>query len=58
LNFKQWIKKELVSESGTSSACVAGFQRMLIPSVRRKWPGGWGEEDPFFKKKKKKKKSS
>lgn len=52
LKFKEWLK---LDEVGTSTACVAGFKRMAMPMITRKWLGHWAEEDDFFKKKKKEK---
>jgi len=48
LNFKKWL-----NETATSTGDVAVFARPMMGVVRRRWPGVWGEEDPFFKKKKK-----
>ena len=56
LSFREWVK---LSETGTSTASVAGFSRISIPMVRRTSPGelaGHIGEDPFFKKRRKKKK--
>ncbi len=53
-NFKQWLS---LQEVGTSTSCVAVFQRMVMPMVRRIPPtllNDDDKEDPFFKKKKKK----
>jgi len=55
LEFKKWLKdNKVLKEVGTSTSCIAGFQRKLFPGpIRRKFLGPWAEEDPFFKKKKK-----
>lgn len=55
MNFKKWLK---MNEVGTSTGSIAGFSRISIPMIRRKWANKWGEEDPFFKKKKKTKENN
>lgn len=66
-NFKDWVEmRDQLGETSTSTADVAGFQRMVMPIHRRISLQliTFGKEDPFFKKdkkkskKKKKKKSS
>jgi len=52
LDFKDWLSQREKNENATSTACIAGFARPVIPGlVRRMRLPFWGEEDPFFKKK-------
>jgi len=52
LDFKTWLADREKNESATSTACIAGFARPVIPGmVRRTKLPFWGEEDPWFKKK-------
>ena len=54
MKFRDWLK---IQETGTSTACVAGFARMALPHVRRGGDiSGLSGHDSFFDKKKKKKK--
>lgn len=52
MDFKEWLLQEV----GTSTANVAGFSRISIPLIRRKWankivfPDPWEDEDEFFKR--------
>lgn len=53
INFKSWLKEEIIKETATGTNCIAGFARITMPLVRRIWPQE--VEDNFFKKKKKNK---
>ena len=59
LNFKDWLEMQ---ESGTSTACIAGFSRIVMPLITRQWPtllkDDDDEEEHHHKKKKSKKKKS
>jgi hypothetical protein len=57
VNFKGWLE---LQEVGTSTGDVAGFQRQIMPIIRRANLGPWGSDykDPFFEKKKKKRLNS
>jgi len=55
-HFEEWLKErdpDMVNEVGTTTADVALFKRMTIPSTRRQFAPNiaFGEEDDFFKKK-------
>lgn len=52
MDFKEWLLKEV----GTSTGDVAGFARITLPMIRRKWagkvgfPDPWEDKDEFFTK--------
>ncbi len=49
MRFKEWLK---LHEVGTSTSCIAGFSRIVLPLVTRKYPND--QEEKKDKKKKSK----
>jgi hypothetical protein len=56
VRFKEWLE---LQEIGTSTSCIAGFSRIVMPLVTRQWPSQvtmMFQQDPPPKKEKTKKK--
>jgi hypothetical protein len=54
--FRDWLEIRMLQEVGTGSNAVAVFSRPIFGEpFQRRWPGPWGEEDPFFRKQREKK---